>query len=280
MVKEVFYAVRAGRVPGIYRTWAECENQVKAFAGAAYKKFPTLAGAEAFMGGVTPLVSVSRPEERVSSSFPASSNDGEWKEIFTDGACRGNGQANSVAGVGVWFGDNHPGNISERCPGDQTNNRAELIAIIRALENTPPSEKIIIKTDSAYSRGCIEEWLPKWRLNGFCTANGEPVKNLPLILYLSELLSAKPARTFRFEKVPAHSGIHGNECADSLATQGCAHLWRPELDDEWSLSKVSRHAQKPSPVPPSSKEQLTSESDEFTADDILSADELAAELEE
>jgi hypothetical protein len=107
----------------------ECENQVKvsfvitvcvpaptlnallqAFAGAAYKKFPTLAGAEAFMGSTTPLVSVSRPEERVpSSSFPASSHDGEWKEIFTDGACRGNGQANSVAGVGVWFGDNHPG---------------------------------------------------------------------------------------------------------------------------------------------------------------------------
>lgn len=108
----------------------------------------------------------------------------------------------------------------------------------------------------------IEEWLPKWRLNGFRTANGEPVKNLPLILYLSELLSAKPARTFRFEKVPAHSGIHGNECADSLATEGCALLWRPELDDEWSLSKVPpRHAQEPSPVPPSSKEQLTSESD-------------------
>jgi len=83
---------------------------LQAFTGAVYKKFPTLAGAEAFMGGVTPLASVPRPEERVSSSsFPASSNDGEWKEIFTDGACRGNGQANSVAGVGVWFGDNHPG---------------------------------------------------------------------------------------------------------------------------------------------------------------------------
>jgi hypothetical protein len=87
----------------------------------------------------------------------------------------------------------------------------------------------------------IELWLPKWRLNDFRTANGKPVKNLPLILYLSELLAAKPLRTFRFEKVLAHSGIHGNECADNLASAGCDLPWRPERDDEWDLSKISSH---------------------------------------
>lgn len=85
----------------------------------------------------------------------------------------------------------------------------------------------------------IEQWLPKWRMNDFRTANGEPVKNLPLILYLSEMLSAKPAHSFRFEKVLAHSGIHGNECADSLAVAGCALPWRPEREDEWSLNKIA-----------------------------------------
>lgn len=34
-----FYAVRSGRNPGIYGTWAECEKQVRGFPGAAYKKF-------------------------------------------------------------------------------------------------------------------------------------------------------------------------------------------------------------------------------------------------
>lgn len=46
---------------------------------------------------------------------------------------------------------NYDRNLSERCPGDQTNNRAELIAIIRALETTNLGEKgsrLIIKTDS------------------------------------------------------------------------------------------------------------------------------------
>lgn len=67
-----------------------------------------------------------------------------WQIVYCDGACPGNGQPGAVAGVGVWFGEGDPRyavspftwnrrpylcyrNIAERCPGDQTNNRAELI---------------------------------------------------------------------------------------------------------------------------------------------------------
>ena len=39
----------AGRKPGIYHTWSEAEAQVKGFGGAKFKKFPTEAGAVAFM---------------------------------------------------------------------------------------------------------------------------------------------------------------------------------------------------------------------------------------
>lgn len=39
MAKEAFYAVRKGKEPGIYKTWADCEAQVKGFPGAEYKKF-------------------------------------------------------------------------------------------------------------------------------------------------------------------------------------------------------------------------------------------------
>ena len=47
--KKDYYAVRIGLVPGIYGTWGECENQVKGFPGAVFKKFKTSLEANAFM---------------------------------------------------------------------------------------------------------------------------------------------------------------------------------------------------------------------------------------
>ena len=44
-----YYAVRQGRVPGVYTTWADCEKQVKGFGWAIYKSFPTEAEARAFV---------------------------------------------------------------------------------------------------------------------------------------------------------------------------------------------------------------------------------------
>ena len=39
--KNNFYAVLAGRQPGIYKTWAECQRQVIGFKGAKFKGFVT-----------------------------------------------------------------------------------------------------------------------------------------------------------------------------------------------------------------------------------------------
>ena len=51
MSKKNYYAVKKGRVPGVYTTWAECQQQVKGFPNAIYKSFPTLEEAEAFIQG-------------------------------------------------------------------------------------------------------------------------------------------------------------------------------------------------------------------------------------
>ena len=74
--------------------------------------------------------------------------------VYTDGACSGNGQPGSVAGIGVWWAVDDPryvlasnndtvhlcpsgdSNLSERCPGRQTNNRAELIVRLALHEST------------------------------------------------------------------------------------------------------------------------------------------------
>lgn len=44
-----FYAVAKGRKEGIYTTWAECEQQVKQFSGAIFKKFSSLSEATDFL---------------------------------------------------------------------------------------------------------------------------------------------------------------------------------------------------------------------------------------
>lgn len=51
MNKGSFYAVRIGRVPGIYTSWEECLTQVHQYPGAVYKKFKTAEEAEAFLAG-------------------------------------------------------------------------------------------------------------------------------------------------------------------------------------------------------------------------------------
>jgi len=41
-----FYAVKKGKTPGIYKTWPDCQKQVKGFSGAVYKSFTSLEEAE------------------------------------------------------------------------------------------------------------------------------------------------------------------------------------------------------------------------------------------
>ncbi len=36
-----YYAVKAGKTPGIYKTWNECQKQTKGFSGAVFKSFKT-----------------------------------------------------------------------------------------------------------------------------------------------------------------------------------------------------------------------------------------------
>src|SRR5690554_2286530 len=51
MAKRKFYAVKSGKIPGIYQTWNQAEEQVKGFSGAEYKSFPTLEEAERYILG-------------------------------------------------------------------------------------------------------------------------------------------------------------------------------------------------------------------------------------
>ncbi|VDN01577.1 unnamed protein product [Thelazia callipaeda] len=213
--KSGFYAVARGRKPGVYERWFECAKQVKGFQNAKYKKFATKNEALAFM-----LQNSGRKSLELNSR-----EQKQWEGVpivYTDGACSFNGHAGAVAGIGVYWGENHVDNISEPLQnGLPTNNRAELTAVIRAVQMAVQRnyQRIIVRTDSNLLIQTVNTWIHRWKQNGWKTANGSDVKNKDLIIHLDNLLKNLQVR---FEHVAGHAGILGNERADQLARDGAA----------------------------------------------------------
>ena len=46
-----YYAVKKGKVPGIYLNWNDCKAMVDGYPGAVYKSFKTIEEAEKFING-------------------------------------------------------------------------------------------------------------------------------------------------------------------------------------------------------------------------------------
>jgi ribonuclease HI len=141
--------------------------------------------------------------------------------IYTDGACKNNGKKNAIAGIGVYSENIY--NISEKIEGRQTNQRAELYAILKALELTKIDDYSIvyIYTDSLYSINCITKWIYGWINNGWLDKKKKPVKNKDIIQPIYNIY--KKYSNIRFIHIEAHTNktdIHslGNAKADELAT--------------------------------------------------------------
>ena len=98
------------------------------------------------------------------------------------------------------------------------------MAAIRALEILKESCAVDLYTDSNYLRQGITEWLPKWKRNGWRTADKKPVKNADL---WERLESAALPHKVRWHWVKGHSGHEGNEAADRLANEAIDELSRP-----------------------------------------------------
>ncbi|KAM6498561.1 Ribonuclease H-like domain containing protein [Amanita muscaria] len=232
MPSRSYYAVKIGRQAGVFPTWKECEKQVKGFPGARYRKCVSSVEAAAYIEGhdVASATASDMPSTHTGNKRALSGIE-DQDVVYCDGACKGNGKAGAVAGIGVWWDHDDPRNISERCPGDQTNNCAELVAIVRILETAPTSAvPLVIKSDSVYSCNALQSWLPMWEKNGYRTAGGQPVKNIDLIRYTKALLDARKeaGQNVKLEHVRGHMGITGNEGADVLAVQGAS---MPALED-------------------------------------------------
>ncbi|KAK4647068.1 uncharacterized protein QC761_122230 [Podospora bellae-mahoneyi] len=312
-----FYAVRIGKKPGVYTSWAEASDQVTGFGGAIHKSFPTRKEAQDWFNAgrsssnttnqqassssstrqpfrrgpdhptpqTTYLIRRGSDHSSPQTSYPGRTNrndpapardnspsppapppafprypiintvtnnivlpkknpvpptstatreppakrarpnpdTNELIVVYTDGAAPGNGKRHATAGIGVYFGAGDPRNISKRLPGPlQTNQRAELMAVLLALQAFDPAESVEIRTDSQYSIDCVTKWYRGWVRNGWLSAKGAAVKNDDIIKPIRALIDERDAAGARtkFTKVAGHSGDPGNDAADRLAVLG------------------------------------------------------------
>ena len=234
-----YYVVLNGRVPGIYNTWKECNRQVFKYKNAKYKSFKHLNQAEEYYN--TETITTFKKNNFIATYTTDINNpdkiDKTIQYIYTDGACSNNGRKNAKAGYGVYISENNPNNISERVVGKQTNNVAEVLAIIKALELIKNNTKLLTTSNNDINKNNdnITQWVivtdSKYALR-YATTLGEkynkenwktdiPNKELVKQLYLLTQ-DVKKYKNVEFQKVEAHTGKQdqhslGNEQADKLA---------------------------------------------------------------
>ena len=147
-----------------------------------------------------------------------SEKQSELVVIYADGACKGNP---GPGGWGAWI--SMGGHSKELCGGEPvtTNNRMELMAVIRALQALKRACNVKVYTDSVYVQKGMTEWIESWKKRGWRTADKKPVKNDDLWQELDAIAQQHQIEWFW---VKGHAGDAGNERADALANQGVAQV--------------------------------------------------------
>ncbi len=147
---------------------------------------------------------------------------GEVLERYTDGPSTGvftDGSSVPNPGPGGWGAVYvRDGEIVAQDFGhdpDTTNNRMELLALIRGIDLVPPGVPATLYTDSNLAVQTVNQWAVGWERNGWKRKTG-PIKNLELVKELYGTIKARPELSI--EWVQAHAGNRWNEYADALST--------------------------------------------------------------
>jgi len=199
------YAVANGRTIGIFSTWKECQTSVLGFPNARFKKFETKAEAEQFI----------QPTLVTKECSDADVQD----YVYTDGACSNNGKRNALAGIGIFFGVGDSRNVSRRIEGKQTNNTAELTAILEAYALMEPElalgKRMTIVSDSEYAIRCVTSYGKKCEKQGWTE-----IPNLELVKSAYTLYKDSPVQFIHIKAHTHCTDVHsrGNAYADKLAT--------------------------------------------------------------
>lgn len=222
-----YYAVREGKINGIFTTWEECKDSINGHSGAIYKKFSNKNDAEKFIQKRSPTVKIKIKKTKNTAdtkNIQVKIDKVEKSKIYvyTDGACSKNGTKDARAGLGVYFGENDSRNLAKPIEGKQTNNVAEISAIIEAYhileDEIKRGDNVVICTDSGYSIKCCTTYGEKCEKKGW----KDSIPNKKLVKKAYDLF--KDLDNVKFKHIPAHTGKTdrhsiGNHHADRLANE-------------------------------------------------------------
>jgi len=186
-----YYAVKNGKVPGIYESWDECKEQVLGYENAIYKSFSSIEDAKNFIEDKQEVINSNNPFAYIDGSFdPATGN-------YSFGA--------------VLVCDNQETRFNKKYDADDYSKHRNVAGEIKGagfiIQYAINHD--IKELDIYYDYKGIECWYTgEWKAN-------EPISKV----YQEFAASAKNKIKINFVKVKSHTNIYYNDVVDLLAKE-------------------------------------------------------------
>jgi ribonuclease HI len=147
--------------------------------------------------------------------------------IYTDGSSRGNPGPGGYGAILI-SEKGHEKKLSEGFRRT-TNNRMELLSVIKALEALKKPCEVLVFSDSKYVVDSVEKgWVYSWQKKGFAKKKNPDLWKL--------FLSVAQNHRVKFEWVKGHDGNKYNEICDKLAVTAAQ---KPNLPPDEGYEKLS-----------------------------------------
>ena len=115
------------------------------------------------------------------------------EHIFTDGSCINNGKFNSKGGYAIFFKDNDIRNFCSKQTDPCSNQKGELLAILKAFESASEKSNIelVICTDSMYCINIYTKWIHSWEKNNWKKKDNQDISHLKIIKNTQKLINKR-----------------------------------------------------------------------------------------